>query len=257
MKILCVGDIVGSPGCEMMYSQLKYIISEYDINFVIANGENASTGNGITAEKAEKLNECGVDVITLGNHGFTKAEAGQLMNSGFPMIRPINYPSSSPGKGYIIKKCCNKNIAVINALGRVFLNPIDSPFDAVMSCVNEIKDIADIIIVDFHAEATSEKAALAWYLDGKVTAVYGTHTHVQTADERLLPQGTAFITDIGMTGPYNSVLGVDKDASVSRFLTLMNKRYKVADGNCVLYGIIIDIDDLSCKAVSIKRLKIF
>ena len=257
MKILCVGDIVGSPGCEMVYSQLKYIASEYDINFVIANGENAATGNGITAEKAEKLYECGVDVITLGNHGFTKAEAGQLMNDGFPMIRPINYPSVAPGKGYIIKKCCNKNIAVINALGRVFLNPIDSPFDAVMRCVEEIKDIADIIIVDFHAEATSEKAAMAWYLDGKVTAVYGTHTHVQTADERLLPCGTAFITDIGMTGPYNSVLGVDKDASVSRFLTLMNKRYKVADGNCVLYGIIIDIDDSSNKAVSIRRLKIF
>ena len=237
MKILCVGDIVGSPGCEMVYSQLKYIASEYDINFVIANGENAATGNGITAEKAEKLYECGVDVITLGNHGFTKAEAGQLMNDGFPI--------------------CNKNIAVINALGRVFLNPIDSPFDAVMRCVEEIKDIADIIIVDFHAEATSEKAAMAWYLDGKVTAVYGTHTHVQTADERLLPCGTAFITDIGMTGPYNSVLGVDKDASVSRFLTLMNKRYKVADGNCVLYGIIIDIDDSSNKAVSIRRLKIF
>ncbi len=257
MKILCVGDIVGTPGCETVYSQLKYITSENDINFVIANGENAATGNGITAEKAEKLYECGVDVITLGNHGFTKAEAGQLMDSGFPMIRPINYPSSAPGKGYIIKKCGNKNIAVISALGRVFLNPIDSPFDAVMNCINEIKDLADIIIVDFHAEATSEKAAMAWFLDGKVTAVYGTHTHVQTADERLLPHGTAFITDIGMTGPYNSVIGIDKDISISRFVTLMNKRYKVADGNCILCGIIIETDDSTGKAVSIKRLKIF
>ena len=257
MKILCIGDIVGTPGCEMVISQLKYIISDYDIDFVIANGENVSTGNGITSEKAHKLADCGVDVITLGNHSFNKAEASQLMNNGFPMIRPINYPEKTPGKGFIIKECKNKKIAVINALGRVYLNPIDSPFDAVMNCVNEISSSADIIIVDFHAEATSEKAALAWYLDGRATAVFGTHTHVQTADERLLPGGTAFITDIGMTGPYNSVLGVDKDVSVSRFVTLMNKRYVLAEGNCFLCGIILDIDDSSNKVKTIERLKIF
>lgn len=257
MKILCIGDIVGTPGCEMVFSQLKYIIADYGIDFVIANGENASTGNGITAEKAHKLADCGVDVITLGNHSFNKAEAGQLMNNGFSMIRPINYPPQTPGNGFIIKECKNKKIAVINALGRVYLNPIDSPFDAVMKCANDISSSADIIIVDFHAEATSEKAALAWYLDGKVTAVFGTHTHVQTADERLLPGGTAFITDIGMTGPYNSVLGVDKDISVSRFVTLMSKRYVLAEGNCFLCGIILDIDDENNKVKKIERLKIF
>ncbi len=250
MKILCIGDIVGTPGCEMVFSQLKYIKQDYDIDFCIANGENAATGNGITASKAEKLIDAGVDIITLGNHGFTKAEAGELMNSGFPMVRPINYPLSAAGKGCIIKECCGKKIAVINALGRVYMNPIDSPFEAVSDCVAGLKDKADIIIVDFHAEATSEKAALAWYLDGKVTAVYGTHTHVQTADERLLPKGTAFITDIGMTGPYNSILGVDKDIAVGRFVTLMNKRFELANGNCMLNGIIIDIDEVNAKSIT-------
>ncbi|MBQ3054278.1 MAG: TIGR00282 family metallophosphoesterase [Clostridia bacterium] len=254
MKILCIGDIVGTPGCEMIYSQLKYLIKENDIDFVIANGENAATGNGITKEKAEKLLDSGVNVITLGNHAFSKPDSAILMNSGFPMVRPINLPEGTPGKGYIIKECNGKRIGIINALGRVFLNPIDSPFDAVKKCVNEISDKTDIIIVDFHAEATSEKAALAWYLDGKITALFGTHTHVQTADERLLPSGSAFISDIGMVGPYNSVLGMSKDVSISRFVTLMNKRYAIAEGNCILCGIIIETEGKLPKSIS--RIKI-
>ncbi len=254
MNILCIGDIVGTPGCEMVYSQLKYLKQDYAVDFVIANGENAATGNGITSDKAEKLLECGVDVITLGNHGFSKPDAAQLMDSGFPMVRPINLPTGTPGKGVIIKEACGKKIAVVNALGRVYLNPINSPFEAIKECVESLSHKADIIIVDFHAEATSEKAALAWYLDGKVTAVYGTHTHVQTADERLLPGGTAFITDIGMTGPYNSILGIDKDIAVSRFVTLMHKRFSVAQGNCQLNGILISAD--SKTATSITRINI-
>ncbi|MDP4117975.1 MAG: TIGR00282 family metallophosphoesterase [Bacillota bacterium] len=254
MKILCIGDIVGTPGCEMVYTQLKYIVNDYGIDFVIANGENAATGNGITAEKAEKLVDSGIDVITLGNHAFAKAEAGELMSNGFPMIRPINFPTKTLGSGFILKECQGKKIAVINALGRVYMNPIDSPFEAVSKCVDDIKDKADIIVVDFHAEATSEKAAMAWYLDGRVSVVFGTHTHVQTADERLLPNGTAFITDIGMTGPYNSILGVDKDIAVTRFLTLMNKRYELAKGNSVLNGIILDVEGVNVK--SIKRLSL-
>ncbi len=254
MNILCIGDIVGTPGCEMVYSQLKYLKQDYNIDFVIANGENAATGNGITEEKAEKLITCGVDVITLGNHGFAKPDASRLMNSGFPMVRPINLPEGTPGNGIIIKECLGKKIAVINALGRVYMNPINSPFEAVKSAVDKISDKADIIILDFHAEATSEKVAMGWYLDGKVTAVFGTHTHVQTADERILPGGTAYITDIGMTGPYNSVLGVDKDIAVGRFLTLMNKRFEVAPGNCILSGILIKTKDIA--ATSITRLNL-
>ena len=254
MNILCIGDIVGTPGCEMVYSQLKYLKQDYDVDFVIANGENAATGNGITADKAEKLIDCGIDIITLGNHSFAKAEAGRLMDSGFPMVRPINLPEGTPGKGCFIKEACGKKIAVINALGRVYMNPVDSPFDAVSKCVETVKNEADIIIVDFHAEATSEKAAMGWFLDGKVTAVFGTHTHVPTADERILPGGTAYITDIGMTGPYNSILGVDKDIAVNRFLTLMNRRFEVASGNCILSGILIKEENIN--ATSISRVSI-
>ena len=254
MRILCIGDIVGTPGVETVCSQLNYLKQDYSIDFVVANGENSATGNGITKDKAEKLVDCGVDVITLGNHGFSKPDAGLLMNSGFPMVRPINLPSGTPGNGFIIKECNGKKIAVINALGRVYMNPCDSPFDAVNNCLEILNEKADIILLDFHAEATSEKYAMGWYLDGKVTAVFGTHTHVQTADERILPKGTAYITDIGMTGPYNSVLGMDKDISVSRFLTLMYKRYEVAAGNCILSGIILDIPEK--KVVSISRISI-
>lgn len=255
MRIMFIGDIVGTPGMDMVTSNLKYVIEENGIDFVIANGENAATGNGITAEKAHKLEECGVNVITLGNHSFAKPDAAKLMDSGFPMVRPINYPDGTPGTGCFITVCKGKKIAVISALGRVFMNPVDSPFTAVYEKVKEICEETDFIFVDFHAEATSEKAALAWFLDGKVSAVIGTHTHVQTADERLLPKGTAFITDVGMTGPYNSILGVDKDISVSRFTTLMNRRYAVAEGNCKLDAVIMDTDE---KAVtSVKRYSLF
>jgi len=250
MNILCIGDIVGTPGCEMVLSQIKYLKQDYDVDFVIANGENAASGNGITTEKAEKLIDAGIDVITLGNHSFAKPDAGRLMDSGFPMIRPLNLPAGTPGKGFILKECCGQRIAVLNALGRVYMNPVNSPFEAVSQCLEELNGKADIIILDFHAEATSEKVAMGWYLDGKVTAVFGTHTHVPTADERILPGGTAYITDIGMTGPYNSVLGVDKDIAVNRFLTLMNKRFEVAQGNSILSGILIKTNCSNVTSVS-------
>ncbi len=252
MKVLCIGDIVGTPGCEMVHSQLKYIIDEYDIDFVIANGENAATGNGITQQKAEALVEAGVDVITLGNHGFEKPDATKLLNSGFPIIRPANLPDSTPGNGYIIKEVKGKKIAVINLLGRVFLPPINSPFEKAAAILDEISSEADFSFVDFHAEATSEKMAMGWYLDGKVTCVFGTHTHIQTADERILPGKTVYITDIGMTGPYNSVLGMDKEVALSRFLNLTNKRYETAQGNCTLCGILVEAD--GGNATSVKRL---
>ena len=252
MKVLCIGDIVGTPGCEMVSSQLKYIIDEHGIDFVIANGENAATGNGITEKKAEALIEAGVGVITLGNHGFEKPDALKLLNNGFPIIRPANLPDSAPGNGYIIKEIKGKKIAVINLLGRVFLPPINSPFEKVTSILDKISAEADFTFVDFHAEATSEKMAMGWFLDGKVTGVFGTHTHIQTADERILPGKTAYITDIGMTGPYNSVLGMDKEVALSRFLHLTNKRYETAQGNCTFCGVIIETNDIH--ATSIKRI---
>jgi len=255
MNILCIGDIVGRNGAEMLAGQLKYLKQDYDVDFVIANGENAASGNGITTEKAEKLIDAGIDVITLGNHSFAKPDAGRLMDSGFPMIRPLNLPAGTPGKGFILKECCGQRIAVLNALGRVYMNPVNSPFEAVSQCLEELNGKADIIILDFHAEATSEKVAMGWYLDGRATCVFGTHTHIQTADERILPSGTAYITDIGMTGPYNSVIGVKKEIAVKKFLTMENIRYEHAEGNCMLNGIVVAIGDNGL-ATSIKRINI-
>lgn len=248
MRILCIGDVVGKCGAEMVQAQLPYLIKEEDLDFVIANGENATTGNGINRERADMLLDAGVDVITMGNHTFAKREICTLMKEGYPIVRPLNLPKGTPGKGALV---CTRNgvkIGVINLLGRVYLNPCDSPFEAAISCVERME--ADIIFVDFHAEATSEKAAMAWYLDGKVSAVFGTHTHVQTADERILPKGTGFLTDLGMTGPYHSILGVDKDIAVRKFVTLMHERYQIAEGNGILSGAIFEVDqDGICKIV--------
>ncbi len=254
MNILCIGDIVGRSGTETVTSQLKYLKQDYDIDFVIANGENATTGNGINRERADMLLDCGVDVITLGNHAFSKAkQVSELFRDGYPVIRPINMQKGTPGEGYIIKNCGGKKIAVINAMGRVYMLPGNCPFTAVRECIDQIE--ADIIFVDFHAEATSEKKAMGYYLDGMVTCVFGTHTHVQTADEQLLPKKTAYITDVGMTGPYTSVLGIKKECAVRKFLTMQHEKYETAEGNCQLDGIIVTIDDNNMPT-GIKRINI-
>ncbi len=242
MNFLCIGDIVGRQGSEMVAAQLKYIKQDYDIDFVIANGENATTGNGINRERADMLLDCGVDVITLGNHAFSKSkQVTELFRDGYPIVRPINMQKATPGEGFIIKTCGGKKIAVINAMGRVYMIPGDCPFTAIKECISEID--ADIIFVDFHAEATSEKKALGYYLDGEITCLFGTHTHVQTADEQLLPKGTAYITDLGMTGPYVSVLGVKKECSIKKFLTMQHEKYENADGSCMLSGIIVSVGE--------------
>ncbi len=254
MNFLCIGDIVGRCGCEMVASQLKYIRQDYNIDFVIANGENATTGNGINRERADMLIDSGVDVITLGNHAFSKAkQVTELFSSKYPVIRPINMQKSTPGEGYIIKTVNNKKIAVINAVGRVSMLPSNCPFTAVKECMDNID--ADIVFVDFHAEATSEKKAMGYFLDGAATCVFGTHTHVQTADEQLLPKKTAYITDIGMTGPFVSVLGLKKEISIRKFLTMQHEKYEIAEGNCMLSGIVVSVGEDNIPA-DIKRINI-
>ena len=252
MNILCIGDIVGRNGAETLISQLKYIKQDFDIDFVIANGENATTGNGINKNRADYLLDGGVDVITLGNHAFSKREVGMLFKEKYPIVRPLNMPKKTPGSGYIIKKCNGHDIAVVNLVGRVFMNPCDCPFAAADELLSQID--AKIVFVDFHAEATSEKKALGWYLAGRTTCVFGTHTHVQTADEEILKNHTAYISDIGMTGPHNSVLGVKKEIAIKRFLTMMHEKYENADGMCSINGIVVSVDEETGKATGIKRI---
>ncbi len=254
MNILAIGDIVGNSGVEYTAAKIKEIVSRHNVDFVIANGENAAVGNGITNDAAQRLFSCGIDVITLGNHTFSKKDVVNLLLNK-SVIRPINYPEHTVGEGCIVKEKNGKKIAVINAMGRLNLMNIDCPFKACMRKIKKIKDECDIIIVDFHSEATSEKGALANYLDTFATIVYGTHTHVQTADERILSGGTAFITDIGMTGVEDSILGVRKDIIIRRFMTQMPERFSLAEGKCRLCGAVFKIDDKTNKCTEIVRIR--
>jgi metallophosphoesterase (TIGR00282 family) len=254
MNILCIGDIVGKPGREFINNRLPKLITEHKIDFIIANGENSAHGVGITRSTYEELLYAGVDVITLGNHAWSKKEVTEFIEDKLNIIRPANFPSNNPGRGYTILEKHGKRIAVINLCGRVYMDSYNNPFEKADEILEKIKDKADIIIVDFHAEATSEKLALGWYLDGRVTAVFGTHTHVQTSDERLLPKGTGYITDVGMTGPYDSRLGVDKDIIIKKFVTMMPSKFEVADGKAIFCAILLEVDDNKLK--SIKRLSI-
>lgn len=254
MNILCIGDIVGKPGREFINIRLQQLKSIHKVDFVIANGENCAHGVGITRNTYDELIYAGVDVITLGNHTWAKKEVIELVEDKKNIIRPANFPDNNPGWGYTINEKMGKRIAVINLCGRVYMDSYNCPFAKADEILLKIKDKADIIIVDFHAEATSEKLALGWYLDGRVTAVFGTHTHVQTSDERLLPKGTGYITDVGMTGPYNSILGVDKDIVVKKFITMMPSKFEVAEGITVFNSILLELDNN--KLTSIKRLNI-
>lgn len=254
MNILCIGDIVGKPGRDFISARLHKLIEEYKVDFVVANGENCAHGVGITKKTYDELVNAGVNVITLGNHTWAKKEVLEFIEDKENLIRPANFPASNPGRGYVITQKSGKRIAVINLVGRVYMENYDCPFKKVDEILAEIENQADIIIVDFHAEATSEKLAMGWYLDGRVTAVFGTHTHVQTSDERLLPQGTGYITDVGMTGPYNSILGVDKDIIIKKFITLMPGKFEVAEGIAVFSAILVEADNY--KAKSVKRLNI-
>lgn len=255
MKILAVGDIVGLSGVKKLKSVLPILRKEEQIDFIIVNGENSAEGMGITEKIFNDILEEHVDVVTMGNHTWGKKDIFRFIDHP-RLIRPLNYPKGVVGKGYNIYNCKDKKIAVINLIGRVDINVLsDNPFVQVKELIEEIKDKTDMIIVDFHAEATAEKIAMGYFLDGSVTAIFGTHTHVQTADETILEKGTAYITDIGMTGPKKSVIGMDMNASIKRFVTTLPERYKIATGECTLNGVIFDIDDNTNKVKSIKRVR--
>lgn len=256
MKILAVGDLVGIVGLKKFEKEYKNLKEKENIDFCIVNAENVAEGMGITEKAFQSLLNQKVDCITMGNHTWAKKDIFSFID--YPkLIRPANYSANNPGKGYQIFECKDKKIAVINLIGRVTMNVLsENPFTVADKIVEELKDNVDIIIIDFHAEATAEKIALAYHLDGKVTAIFGTHTHVQTADETILKGGTAYITDIGMTGPIESVIGMDKEASIKRFLTSLPERYKIADGEAKMSACIFEINDEDCRVKSIKRINI-
>lgn len=256
MNIMMIGDICGQPGRRTAAHFIPILKEKYNLDLIIANGENSAGGVGITAKVSEELLKMDIDIITTGNHIWDKKEIFDFIDDQNVLIRPANYPPGTPGKGYHLVSIKNSKVGVINLSGRVFMPPIDCPFRMADQILSEIKDLCDIIIVDFHAEATSEKLALGWYLDGQVSCVAGTHTHVQTADERILPQGTAYISDIGMVGAWNSILGVDKEPVLRKFLTGLPAKFNVATGNDTFFcAVIIKIDNDSKKVNDIIRIQ--
>lgn len=256
MRILLIGDIVGSPGRDAVKKIVPRLRRDRSIDFAIANAENVAGGSGLTPETVDELLQDKIDVITSGDHVWKKKEMYERLSKDSRILRPANYPEASPGSGMtIISLGDKKKIAVINLLGRVFMKPVDCPFTAAEREIGKIDRATKIILVDMHAEATSEKIAMGRFLDGRVSVVFGTHTHVQTADEKIFQHGTGYITDLGMTGPQDSVIGRRHDAIVEHFLTLMPKKFEVADKDVELQGAIVNIDDESGKCLSIERVK--
>lgn len=256
MNILFIGDIVGNPGRETIKACLPGLQEEFGLDFVVANAENAAGGSGITPRVAEELFGFGVDVLTSGDHVWKKREIFEIIGKEDRILRPANFPSDAPGRGFgVFKTKKGVKVGVVNLQGRVFMQPIDCPFKASRKIMDELSGQTKIIIVDIHAEATSEKVALGWYLDGKASAVLGTHTHIQTADERLLPLGCAYITDAGMTGPVDSVIGRRIEDVLERFITCVPTRFEVATENLMLQGAVIGINENTGKAESIVRVQ--
>ncbi len=255
MRILFIGDIVGRPGRQLVKTGLAALVSRHDIDFVIANAENAAAGFGITREIGDELLDLGVDVMTSGNHIWDKREALDYIGAEPRLLRPANYPAGAPGNGsYIGRTRDGQSVGVVNVMGRVFMLNIDDPFAVVLKEIEAARQRARVVFVDFHAEATSEKMAMGWRLDGKVVAVVGTHTHVQTADERLLPKGTAYLTDVGMTGPHDSVIGVEIEPALNRFLHALPSRFETATANPRLNAVIVEADEKTGLATDIERL---
>jgi 2',3'-cyclic-nucleotide 2'-phosphodiesterase len=255
MNILFIGDIVGRPGRDLLQKGLHALLEHFDVDVTIANAENAAAGFGITRDIGQTLLDWGIDVMTSGNHIWDKKEVLDYIGVEPRLLRPANYPAGVPGRGVRVAQTRDgRSVGVINVMGRVFMTPIDDPFTVVLREIEAIRDRTRIIIVDMHAEATSEKIAMGWHLDGKVTAVIGTHTHVQTADERVLPGGTAYLTDAGMTGPHDSIIGMEKEPSLARFLTGMPTKFEPASGNPRLNGVVIEADDKSGRAKTIRRI---
>ena len=260
MKILAIGDIFGRPGRRAFREFLPELIKRYHPDLVMANAENAAGGRGLTPKVAEEILESPVDVLTAGNHIWEHAALYPYFDS-HPILRPHNTHESLPGKGWgVFASKSGVRVAVVSIQGTVYMEEkgekAGSPFMSMDALIQELKPVSDLIVVDFHAEATSEKRALAWYLDGRVAALFGTHTHVQTADEEILPGGTAYITDLGMTGPHASVIGLEKDAAIRRFLTGEKKGFKVAEGGVRIEGVVVDIDQSKCQATSIQRIQL-
>lgn len=254
MNILAIGDIFYQCGVSHTLAVLRGIKEDYNIDLCIANAENAS-GSGISSRNYDELTDAGVDIFTLGNHTFGKRDVLKLFDSQSNIIRPANYPESVPGKGMTTIKCNEKKVGIINLMGRVNISiSLDCPFKAADRCIEKLKDECDIIVVDFHAEATSEKIAMKHYLDSRVSILFGTHTHVQTADETVTRDGMGYITDLGMTGVYDSAIGVEKEIILRRFLTGMPQRFEYASGRAALCGAVFGIDDESGRCVSVKRI---
>ena len=255
MNILFIGDIVGRPGRDLVQKGLRGLVEHYDIDCTIANAENSAAGFGITRDIGDALLDWGVDVMTSGNHIWDKKEALDYIGTEPRLLRPANYPAGVPGRGsYVVQTRDGRSVGVINVMGRVFMTPIDDPFAVVLREIESIRHRARIVFVDMHAEATSEKIAMGWHLDGRVTAVIGTHTHVQTADERILPNGTAYLTDAGMTGPHDSIIGMEREPSLARFLNGLPSKFEPASGNPRLNGAVIEADDKTGRATKITRI---
>ena len=255
IRILFIGDIVGRPGRELIRRGLATIRDYHQIDLVIANVENAAAGFGITREIGDEFLERGLDVMTSGNHIWDRKEAIDYIGAEPRLLRPANFPAGVPGNGsYVARTAGGVSVGVVNVMGRVFMVAIDDPFAVVLKEIETLKQRARVIFVDFHAEATSEKIAMGWHLDGKATAVVGTHTHVQTADERVLPRGTAYLTDVGMTGPHDSIIGVQVEAALGRFLTGMPARFETAEGNPRLNAVIVEADENTGRAIEIERI---
>jgi 2',3'-cyclic-nucleotide 2'-phosphodiesterase len=256
VKILFIGDIVAGLGRHAVKILLPKLRDQHALDFVIANGENSAGGSGITPATAEQIFSAGVDVITSGDHLWDHKEVLELLENEKRFLRPLNYPAGTPGQGSGIFEIKKLKIAVLNAQGRTFMQPpLENPFTLARDEVKRLREQTKIIFVDFHAEATSEKIAFARFLDGQVSAVVGTHTHVQTADEQIFPGGTAYLTDAGFTGPHESVLGREIEPVIKRFLTGMPQRFEVAKNNVLLHGAVIEIDDTSGKAIKIQRVE--
>lgn len=251
MKVLFIGDIVGSPGRKAVREYISELRRELNFDYCIANAENAAGGSGITYVVAQELYKLGIDALTMGNHTWSKKEISSFIDSDPKLVRPANYPSEVPGHGSVI---INGKLGIVNLIGRVYMDSADCPFKALDRELEHIKSKVKVCIVDIHAEATSEKCAIAWHADGRVSAVLGTHTHVQTADERIFPCGTAFISDVGMTGPSEGIIGVDKDIVLEKFRRCMPVRFELAKGSVQFNAVILEIDDATGKTISIKRL---
>jgi metallophosphoesterase (TIGR00282 family) len=256
-RILFIGDIMGKPGRELVRRGLPAIVDAHDIDFVIANAENSAAGFGVTGDIAKTLLEYGVDAMTSGNHVWDKKEVLEYIGGEPRLLRPANFPAGVPGRGRgLYRTRRGEAIGVVNVMGRVFMAPLDDPFAVVLKEIEALRAETRVVIVDMHAEATSEKVAMGWHLDGRATAVVGTHTHVQTADERVLPRGTAYITDVGMTGPQDSIIGIDVSAALGRFLNGMPAKFEVAIANPKLHAVVVTADPATGRASTIERLSL-